>query len=124
MSQHATSVMWVVLLTIASGICDARGFIHGARVWADGHLVYAELARSALGFFLGISAYWWSIRYFNQIGAFSPEFQTVLWFGVTLVGVAVSSGRFLAWAALDQIVGVLVLCGIAWLFMRTGSTAS
>lgn len=123
MSQHVTSIMLVVLLTIVSGICDARGFIHGARVWADGHLVYAELARSALGFFLGIIFHWWSIRYLNQIGDFSPEFQTVLWFGVTLVGVAISSGRFVAWAALDQAIGVLVLCGIAWLFMRIESTA-
>ena len=58
-------------------------------------------------------------RRLNAVGITSPEIQTVTWFGVTLIGVALVSGSFLKWTLLDQTVAVAVLFGIGWLMFRT-----
>jgi len=49
----------------------------------------------------------------------SPEIQTIGWFTVTILGVALFSGKFLRWQTIDQFVGIAVLFGIAWLLIRT-----
>ena len=57
----------------------------------------------------------------NQIGIiFSPEIKTLAWFRATIVGLALFSGKFLHWQYVDQAVGVAVLCGVAFLLVRTG----
>ena len=114
--------LWLVIivLTLLSGVGDAFGFTHAARVWQGGRLVWAEVARSAAGFAVGIGLYWLVLKYMIAAGIVSPEIQTIAWFGVTLIGVAVLSGKFLGWALLDQFVAVLVLAGIGWLLVRTG----
>lgn len=121
MSKHFPALSVVLMLTVLSGFCDAQGFVHAAKVWDGPKLVPISLLKSAAGFATGITAYWISVRYLNRVGSFSPEFQTLLWFGVTLVGVAVASRRFLSWSTIDQTVGGAVLVGIGWLFARTGN---
>jgi hypothetical protein len=39
---------------------------------------------------------------------------------VTIVGVAIVSGRFLAWRVGDQALAVAVLAGLGWLLVRNG----
>lgn len=107
-------------LTLASGLGDAHGFVHAARMWQDGRLVWRELAQSALGFGLGIGTYWIAVRDLVRAGVLSPEVQTLVWFGVTIVGVALVSGRILSWRALDQVVAVAVLAGLGFLLVRNG----
>jgi hypothetical protein len=107
-------------LTLASGLGDAQGFIHAARMWQDGRLVWRELLASALGFGVGIGSYWISVRDLVRAGVVSAEIQTLIWFGVTIVGVAVVNGRFRAWPAGDQAVAAGVLLGLGWLVLRTG----
>lgn len=114
--------LWLVIivLTLLSGVGDAFGFTHAARVWQGGRLMWAEVARSAAGFAVGISLYWWVLKYMVAVGVVSPEIQTIAWFGVTLIGVALLNRQFLGWARLDQVVAVAVLAGIGWLLVRTG----
>lgn len=114
--------VWVpiIVLTLLSGVGDAYGFTHAALVWQNGRLVWGELARSAAGFAIGISLYWVVLRFMAAAGIVAPEVQTIAWFGVTLIGVGVLSGKFLSWAWLDQAVAVAVLTGIGWLLVRTG----
>ena len=50
-----------------------------------------------------------------------PEMQTLIWFSVTIIGVAVLGGRFSQWCLLDQIVAANVLISLGWLVMRTSS---
>jgi len=107
-----------VSLIIVSGACDAMGFTYAAKIWQDNHLQWKTLLHSACGFASGIALYWFTIRYFGELGVVSPELQTLIWFGTTLVGVAMLSGRFLYWRSLDQGVALLVLVGIAWLLVR------
>ena len=47
----------------------------------------------------------------------SAEVKTTLWFTATIVGVAVVSGSFVQWKLADQLVGLGVLGGIAWLLL-------
>jgi hypothetical protein len=117
-----TPWLWllIVVLTVLSGIGDAFGFTHAALIWQNGRLVWGEVARSAAGFAAGISVYWLVLKYMTAVGIVSPEIQTIAWFAVTLVGVAMLSGKFLGWPVLDQVVAVAVLAGIGWLLVRTG----
>ena len=54
------------------------------------------------------------------MNAAAPEMQTLIWFSVTILGVAIISKNFFRWQTIDQIVGVVVLAGVAWLMIRTG----
>lgn len=111
----------VVALTVISGFGDAQGFIHAANIWQNGRLAWDALARSALGFAFGISMYWLALRWMKEIGIVSPEVQTVAWFAVTIIGVALASGNFVKWQVSEQVVAVVVLVGIGWLMLRTGA---
>ncbi|MGE0824971.1 MAG: hypothetical protein AB7G75_17390 [Candidatus Binatia bacterium] len=118
MSAQSRLTLIVITLTILSGWCDSLGFTYAARIWQEGQLQWHNLARSALGFATGISLYWGTIRYFSALGIVSAELQTLLWFGTTMLGVALLSGKALYWRPIDQFVAVLVLIGIAWLFVH------
>ena len=114
----------LVGITLISGIGDSHGFVHAARMWQDCKMVWVEFGRSAMGFGVGIGAYWVAAKYLNELGILSPETQTLIWFGVTILGVAFASGKFLRWQTIDQIVAVVVLLGIGWLLFRTGDGVS
>ena len=117
--EQAGAYIIIAVLTIFSGVADAQGFLHAARIWQNGNVIWDELGRSALGFTLGIILYWLALRNMNAVGITSPEIQTVTWFGVTLIGVALISGSFLKWTLHDQTIAVIVLFGIGWLMFRT-----
>lgn len=110
----------IASITLISGIADAQGFIHAAKIWQADKLAWHELGKSALGFSIGIGMYWYSLKYMKALGVVTPEVQTIVWFGVTLVGVALVSGKVFAWPLLEQAVAVGVLLGIGWLLLRTG----
>lgn len=116
----ALRIVLLAGLTLASGLGDAHGFVHASRMWVEGRLVWSEFARSAVGFGIGIGSYWIAVRDLARAGVLTPEVQTLLWFGVTIVGVAAVSGRFFAWRALDQAVAAFVLAGLGWLLVRNG----
>lgn len=110
----------VVVMTIFSGIADSRGFVHAAKVWKEGSLVFDEILKSAAGYGVGIFFYWWVIKYLNEFGVVAPELQTLGWFAVVIIGVAITSGNFGRWQLVDQIVAITVVLGIGWLTLRTG----
>jgi hypothetical protein len=116
----AGKVVLIVLLTLISGYADSQGFLHAARVWADGKWVWPAVARSAAGYAFGVLAYWMAIRYLQEFGVVSPEIQTLGWFVVTIVGVALFSGDFLRWQMSERLVSLGVLFGLIWLVFRTG----
>lgn len=113
------NIISIVLLTIISGIGDAQGFVHGAAVWNNGKVVWVEVLKSTLGFIAGITPYWLSIKFLNADGITSPEIITLLWFVITIVGVAITSGKFFQWQRVDQIIGIGILVGVTWLLFRT-----
>ena len=113
-------VVFIILLTLLSGLADAQGFIHAANAWVNGKIIWPEAITALLGFGAGAVCYILAINFLGQAGVISAEIQTLLWFSVTIVGIAVISGRFLHWQLLDQVIGLIVLCGVAWLLFRTG----
>lgn len=110
----------IFALTLISGFCDSQGFVHSALIWQDGKLIWRELGLAALNYSLGIGLFWLSQPSLRALGLSSPELQSILWFSVVIIGVAIASGKFFTWQRLDQVVGVVVLVGIAWLLFRTG----
>jgi len=114
--------LWLIIIaiTVLSGIGDSQGFVYAAKIWVNDRLDWSELGKSALGFAVGISLYWLVLKYMNAAGIAAPEIQTLGWFSVTLLGVALISRNFFRWQTIDQIVGMAVLAGVAWLMVRTG----
>jgi hypothetical protein len=112
-------LLGIAILTLLSGYTDSLGFVHSARVWAHGKLVWAEVAKSSLGYALGAVTYWWAIRYLNEFGVVSPEIQTLGWFVVTIAGVALISGDFFHWPLADRGVALGILLGLSWLVVRS-----
>ncbi len=120
-TSRVALIALVIALSVLSGMGDAQGFVHAARVWEGGRFHPATLVRSAFGFAFGISLYYGIVGLLQKLGVRTPEVQTLLWFSVTLVGVAVMSGAFWSWRRVDQLVAVAVLVGVAWLMVRTGN---
>jgi hypothetical protein len=118
--EQFRALLIVIALTVLSGFGDSQGFLHSAKVWQDGRIVWPEVAYSAAGFGFGISVYWVSIRFYQRLGISFAETQTIFWFAVTIIGVAVLSGKFIQWQRLEQLVAVGVLAGVGWLLFRTG----
>ncbi len=113
------SIFFIVIFTLLSGFGDAQGFVHAANVWHNGKIVWAEITKSALGVILGLTAYWIAIKFLQDVGIVTPEIQTIGWFAITIVGVALISGKFIHWQTVDQIVALLVIFGIGWLLVKT-----
>ncbi len=118
--EHIRALLIVIALTVLSGLGDAQGFLHSARVWREGRIVWEEVAYSAAGFGCGIAVYWVAIRFYQQLGVSFAETQTIFWFAVTIIGVAILSGKFAHWERMDQLVAVGVFAGVGWLLFRTG----
>jgi hypothetical protein len=92
-------------------------------MWRADRLIWSELGRSAIGFSAGIGSYWASLRFMRSLGIVSPEVQTVIWFAATIIGVALSSGRFSKWPLSDQLVACAVILGLGWLLVRSSASA-
>ena len=111
--------------TLASGAFDSLGLTHAAQMWQGEKLVWIEAAKSAGNFVLGMIMYWCAVRYLNQAGVTMAELQALLWFAVTIIGVAVLGGRFPHWQLIDQIVAIVALASLGWLLSRApGAIAS
>lgn len=59
-----------------------------------------------------------------QIGIASAEMQTLGWFTITIIGVALISGEAFRWQTIDKVVAILIVLGIAWLLFHTGESAT
>jgi hypothetical protein len=110
----------IFILTLISGLADAQGAIHAAKIWQGERLDWTELGKSALGFAVGISVFWVVIKYMTALGVVAPEIQTITWFSMMIIGVALFSGAFFSWQWTEKVVAVGVLAGIGWLLFRTG----
>lgn len=75
MTRHLLMGAACVGLTLASGVGDSYGFIHATGAWRGGALVGSELARSAIGFAVGIGTYWLVVRYLAELGSDRRRFR-------------------------------------------------
>jgi hypothetical protein len=111
-------VILVIVLTLFSGLADARAFLYAAQVWQDDRLNYLVLGKALLYFAVGILLYVLSLKFLRYLGVHSATIQTSLWFFATLVGLAILSGEFVKWQRLDQAIALVVAAGLTWLIVR------
>jgi hypothetical protein len=122
MGQFGNLVV-VGLLTIASGLLDARGFVYAARVWPAGQFDLKMALASLAAFGGGISAYILAIKFMQNAGIRGVALQSGIWFVVTAVGIAAMDGTLLQWTRAQQVVGLAVAIALGWLISTTRATA-
>jgi len=111
----------ITVLTVGSGIFDSLAFTYSSRMWQEGKLALGPASKAAVTFSIGIALYWCAIRYLGEAGVVLPEIQTLIWFGVTIIGVAIIGGRLGDWQLIDQILGANVILSLGWLITRTSA---
>jgi hypothetical protein len=113
----------VGLLTIASGLLDARGFVYASRAWPGGHLDVKMGLASLLSFAGGVSVYVLAVKFMQTAGIHGVALQSGIWFVVTAVGIAAMDGTLLQWTRTQQVVGVAVAVALGWLISTTRASA-
>jgi hypothetical protein len=109
------SALVVLLLTVLSGVMDARGFVYAGRAWPSGVIDWNAVGRSMLAFFAGISLYIGAVRFMQSMGLNAVALQSGIWFVATAIGIAAMDGTVMQWTRLQQLVAVVVMAGLAWL---------
>jgi hypothetical protein len=109
------SAFLVLLLTVTSGVMDARGFVYAGRAWPEGNLDWAAVGQSLLAFFAGISLYIGAVRFMQTVGLHAVALQSGIWFVATAIGIATLDGSVTQWTRLQQLVALVVMAGLAWL---------
>ena len=109
------SAFLVLLLTVLSGVMDARGFVHAGRAWPDGQLDWTAVGQSLLAFFAGISLYIGAVRFMQTMGLNAVALQSGIWFVATAIGIAALDGSVTQWSRPQQAVALVVMLGLTWL---------
>jgi hypothetical protein len=109
------SALLVLVLTVTSGVMDARGFVYAGRAWPGGHLDWTAVGQSLLAFLAGISLYIGAVRFMQSMGLNAVSLQSGIWFVATAIGIAALDGTVVQWTRLQQLVALGVIAGLAWL---------
>lgn len=107
----------LILALVVSGLGDARGLVYASRIWNEG-FAPNELLRSAAWFALGIGSYWAALYWADRVSVVSTQVQVLIWFAVTIVGVAVMTGEMREWDYVDRSAAVVVVLVLAFLIVR------
>src|SRR6476660_934668 len=99
----------VLVLTVMSGVMDARGFVYAGRAWPDGNIDWTAVGQSLLAFFAGISLYIGAVRFMQAMGLHAVALQSGIWFVATAIGIAALDGTVVQWTRLQQLVAVAVI---------------
>ncbi len=109
----------VGILTIASGLLDARGFVFAARAWPGGQLDPKLGLASLAAFVGGLSAYILAVKFMQSAGIQGVALQSGIWFVVTAIGISATDGTLTQWTRAQQMVGVAVAIALCWLIATT-----
>jgi hypothetical protein len=116
---QAGNLVIVGLLTIGSGLLDARGFVYAARAWPGGQLDPKIGLLSLACFAGGLSAYILAVKFMQDAGIQGVALQSGIWFVITAVGIAAMDGSIVNWSRTQQVVGVVVAVALCWLIATT-----
>ena len=118
------NLLVVGLLTVASGLLDARGFVYAGKAWPGGQLDPKMGIISLLSFGGGLTAYILAVKFMQSAGIHGVALQSGIWFVITAVGIAAMDGSILQWTRTQQIVGVVVAVALGWLISTTRAAAA
>ncbi len=119
MTVLSTNALAFYASVIVSGLADALGFLHASRIWQEDATNGRELLLSGLGFAVGIAFYWLGLRFAVRVELENPETQTLSWFAITIIGVAVLSGSASTWDWPTCLIALLVTVSLLVLISRT-----
>lgn len=114
----------VGLLTIGSGLLDARAFVYASRVWPGGQLDLRMALAALAAFAGGIGLYMLAVKFMQNAGIQGVALQSGIWFVVTAIGIAAMDGTVTQWSRPQQVVGLAVAIGLGWLIITTRSAAA
>jgi hypothetical protein len=118
------NLLVVGLLTVGSGLLDARAFVFASRAWPDGRLDI-RLGLASLGCFAGgIGLYMVAVKFMQNAGIQGVALQSSIWFIVTAIGIAAMDGTIVQWTRVQQVVGVAIAIALCWLISTTRATAA
>ena len=109
----------VGLLTISSGLLDARGFVFASRAWPGGQLDAKVGLFSLASFAGGLTCYIVAVKFMQNAGIQGVALQSGMWFVITAVGIAIMDGTLVNWSRTQQVVGVAVAVALCWLISTT-----
>jgi hypothetical protein len=121
---QAGNYVVVGLLTLASGLLDARGFVYAARAWPEGRLDVKLGLVALLSFVGGLTAYILAVRFMQNAGVHGVALQSGIWFVVTAIWIAAMDGSIAQWTRTQQVVGVAVAIALCWLISSTRGSAA
>jgi hypothetical protein len=121
---QAGNLVVVALLTVGSGLLDARAFVFASQAWPGGRLDW-KLALASLACFAGgIGLYMLAVKFMQNAGIQGVALQSGIWFVVTAIGIAVMDGTIVQWSRSQQVVGVAVAVALCWLISTTRAAAA
>jgi hypothetical protein len=120
---QVANLLVVGVITIVSGLLDARGFVYAARAWPGGQLDLKVGLLSLASFAGGVTAYIVAIKFMQNAGIQGVALQSGIWFVVTAVGIAAMDGSLLTWSRTQQVVGLAVAVALCWLITTTRAAA-
>jgi hypothetical protein len=112
-------VLALFVVTALSAYFDARGFVYAAQSWKNGSLIASTALLSLVNFVGGVTLYILSIGFQQRLGVQSAAVQSIFWFGMTVMGIALMDGTIAQWTMTQRAVGVVVSAGIGWLLIST-----
>jgi hypothetical protein len=113
------NLLVVGLLTVVSGLLDARGFVFAGKAWPGGQLDPKMGIVSLLSFGGGLTAYILAVKFMQSAGIHGVALQSGIWFVITAVGIAAMDGTLLQWTRTQQVVGLAVAVALGWLISTT-----
>jgi hypothetical protein len=120
---QAGNLVVVAILTVGSGLLDARAFVFASRIWPDGRLDWRMAAAALACFAGGIGLYMTAVRFMQGAGIQGVALQSGIWFVVTAIGIAAMDGTIVQWTRTQQAVGIAVAIGLCWLISTTRAAA-
>ncbi len=114
--QNGTLLFMAFVLTCVAGIVEAKEYVYSF----DG-IKNNDLSKVSIAFLIysvGIIIDFIAISLLKNTNFFVPEILAMLFMAVVIIGIAVFSGQFFKWSALDQAVACMVFGGLLFLAYR------
>ena len=114
------NVVFLVVLTAVSALADAIGFINVDKAWLGNRPHASALVLACTGYAVGIATYVFAVKYLKLLTDVGPEVQTVGWFMLTIIGVALGSGAFFTWPLPTKFLATVTVAALVLIAVRTG----
>jgi hypothetical protein len=107
-----------VAITLLAAFIEAHGYSYSFEAFRGEKIDFSILGLSFGLYSLGIVIDYVGLSIMSKSSIFIPELLSTIFMVGTIVGIAMISGQFLTWKAVDQTVAVGIVAGLGWLTWR------